>query len=449
MNYTLQLHGERILYQVPPGLYELMSDISREVLRDQPGLLYQYIAHYLETLIKVRDCSKVAEEVVVNSLDENLEILAYIDSLGTTWEAANSAARKIQGAARRFRSKKELQLKLKFQQEKKAATEFYLESRDFQDFVETLHVDFDSPNRASSILLDAYKEFIGREEKGEELRSEASIHTIESISPIVSGVVSKQLVKEEEGERKCNSIRPYTLNYEGEVDVNSEETEALPSLAKGLPGYQDEEPKVPMIAQTGELEEDKEIITLFSVDSVDKKYFAGSNAGVITSFSNVTLPSLGVEKSKELFEILEGKYSEASHEIPTRDTIQIEIQMPEEDRGSRTTINRKSTNSDKVKSEQGLGEVQDSRTSIKSRSKTSSKTKSVQIEVAEEGHDSRPSIKSASKTSSKMKSVQIEIAEEGHSSRPSIKSGSKTSSMMKSVQIEAPDESHGSRSSMK
>ncbi|KAG8323124.1 hypothetical protein J6590_009771 [Homalodisca vitripennis] len=482
MNYTLQLHGERFLYQMPPGLYELMSDISREVLRDQPTFLYQYIAHYLDTLVKVRDYAQTAEDVVSSTLDENLELLAYVDSLGTTWDTANSAATKIQNAARRYRSKKELKLKLENQKEKKAAAEFYLQSQAFQDYMETLNLDLDDSSRASSLLLNAYKEFNAEKEEVEEERSEASVHTIEAILPRVSEEVKKEprkrdskmlvyqqtpkhsvestwstlarKIAEEEGKWKPNEVRPYALVYEGDISVASKDQPAH-TVTKCLPGYQDkDEPKVPMIAETGELSDDKDIVTLLSFDSVDQSYFKETGIHVDTSFSNLSLPSLPPEKSKELFDLLEKRYSEVSKLITPspslmKDEKLIKSQPVVEDRGSSSSIKRGSKSSVKSPSEhiRATEEGRGSRSSAKRESKSSAKSGPEQIKASDESPDPRSSSNRGSKSSAKSGLEQIRASKESHGSRSSIKKSSKSSGMAEPVHDQAPEEVRGSRTS--
>lgn len=55
MDVLLQRHCARYIYVVPDGLRELMSDISREVLRSQPTQLYTFIADYLDALMITRE----------------------------------------------------------------------------------------------------------------------------------------------------------------------------------------------------------------------------------------------------------------------------------------------------------------------------------------------------------------------------------------------------------
>lgn len=56
----LQRHCARYVYVIPDGLRELMSDISREVLRGQPRDVYAFIADYLDALMITRENARVA-----------------------------------------------------------------------------------------------------------------------------------------------------------------------------------------------------------------------------------------------------------------------------------------------------------------------------------------------------------------------------------------------------
>lgn len=56
MNYLMyHQSGEGQFPKVPDGLKELMSDISREVLREQPENIYEFIAEYLEAMELTRE----------------------------------------------------------------------------------------------------------------------------------------------------------------------------------------------------------------------------------------------------------------------------------------------------------------------------------------------------------------------------------------------------------
>lgn len=61
----LQRHCARYIYVIPDGLRELMSDISREVLRSQPKDVYSFIADYLDALMITRENARVAARFIL------------------------------------------------------------------------------------------------------------------------------------------------------------------------------------------------------------------------------------------------------------------------------------------------------------------------------------------------------------------------------------------------
>ncbi|XP_050350323.1 uncharacterized protein LOC126773419 [Nymphalis io] len=63
-----QIH-ESCKLSLPEGLKDLMSDISREVLRAQPQNLYQFIANYLEALLEVRDVLSIAYDICTDTCE--------------------------------------------------------------------------------------------------------------------------------------------------------------------------------------------------------------------------------------------------------------------------------------------------------------------------------------------------------------------------------------------
>lgn len=65
MNFLLHRHkSPSHIVQVPDGLRELMTDISREVLRSQPKNVLKFVADYLEALLITRDCIYCAQNFV-------------------------------------------------------------------------------------------------------------------------------------------------------------------------------------------------------------------------------------------------------------------------------------------------------------------------------------------------------------------------------------------------
>lgn len=56
MNFLLhKYNAESQPVKVPDGLKELMADIGREVLREQPIDIYTFVADYLESMLVVRE----------------------------------------------------------------------------------------------------------------------------------------------------------------------------------------------------------------------------------------------------------------------------------------------------------------------------------------------------------------------------------------------------------
>lgn len=56
MNFILHKHKcENEIIPLPNGLRELLVDISREVLREQPANLYLFVAEYLDAMLITRE----------------------------------------------------------------------------------------------------------------------------------------------------------------------------------------------------------------------------------------------------------------------------------------------------------------------------------------------------------------------------------------------------------
>ncbi|XP_014244681.1 uncharacterized protein LOC106663940 [Cimex lectularius] len=108
MAYTLQVHGEKRVYPIPNGLYELMSDIAREVLRNQPCHIVSYIAEYLEALIKTKTLTKVALKEVDDVLCGEDPCVSLCISFGVSLDVANRAAAIIQAAFLGYLARKKM-----------------------------------------------------------------------------------------------------------------------------------------------------------------------------------------------------------------------------------------------------------------------------------------------------------------------------------------------------
>lgn len=83
--------------QMPEGLKELMVDITREVLRDQPTNIYEYISDYLEAMLVTRENALVAEHTVDCILDCCFNISDLLQRTGISREKADKSANVIRG----------------------------------------------------------------------------------------------------------------------------------------------------------------------------------------------------------------------------------------------------------------------------------------------------------------------------------------------------------------
>ncbi|XP_072938406.1 uncharacterized protein [Epargyreus clarus] len=88
MNELLQKHGCANIFTIPEGLKELMSDISREVLREQPPKIYDFIANYLSVLLITREHGILAVRVLDDLCDCRPSVAEHLFEIGVTGEQA-------------------------------------------------------------------------------------------------------------------------------------------------------------------------------------------------------------------------------------------------------------------------------------------------------------------------------------------------------------------------
>ncbi|XP_008484882.1 uncharacterized protein LOC103521549, partial [Diaphorina citri] len=155
MNYTLQVHGERHVYPVPPGLNELVSDITREVLRHQPDNLYKFIAEYLESLLRIRNAMNVGVKFRAQVIEESTAFVNHFLVCGFSPDDLDAAARKIQSFWRGFLGRKKLREDL---EQKKREEEAFDET--VRAIAEDLNVTLDELLNAANILQKYLKEFL-------------------------------------------------------------------------------------------------------------------------------------------------------------------------------------------------------------------------------------------------------------------------------------------------
>ncbi|XP_026326248.1 uncharacterized protein LOC113234941 [Hyposmocoma kahamanoa] len=95
MNELLQQHGCSNVFTVPEGLRELMSDISREVLRAQPTRIYDFIANYLSVLLITREHGILAVRILDDLCDCKPSVSEHLIQIGFNQPEAEQLAQII------------------------------------------------------------------------------------------------------------------------------------------------------------------------------------------------------------------------------------------------------------------------------------------------------------------------------------------------------------------
>ncbi|XP_047506018.1 uncharacterized protein LOC125050314 [Pieris napi] len=102
MNELLQKHGCSNVFSVPEGLRELMADITREVLREQPPKLFDFIANYLSVLLLTREHGVMAVKVLDDLCDCRPSVSEHLLQLGLASEQARDLAQIIKQEIEQF-----------------------------------------------------------------------------------------------------------------------------------------------------------------------------------------------------------------------------------------------------------------------------------------------------------------------------------------------------------
>jgi len=99
MNFLINKHIQKV--KIPEGLNELLSDISREVLRSQPTKIYPFIADYLESMLLTRDHTFIAAKTIESLVDCSMNAADCMQVIGIDFDRANQAATVIQNNFRK------------------------------------------------------------------------------------------------------------------------------------------------------------------------------------------------------------------------------------------------------------------------------------------------------------------------------------------------------------
>lgn len=129
MNVLMQRHCAKYIYIVPNGLRELLSDISREVLRSQPEDIYTFIADYLDALLITRENARVSAQFVQHMSDAAEIIVNLLDRTGMSREEADATVTKIQECFRSWREKKGICMFYHLQCFKEVEAKIFLSSK--------------------------------------------------------------------------------------------------------------------------------------------------------------------------------------------------------------------------------------------------------------------------------------------------------------------------------
>ncbi|XP_022824353.1 uncharacterized protein LOC111354934 isoform X1 [Spodoptera litura] len=92
MNELLQKHGCSNVFTVPEGLKELMSDITREVLRWQPAKMLDFIANYLAALLITREHGIMAVKILDELCDCHPTVSEHLLQIGLDRDEATDLA---------------------------------------------------------------------------------------------------------------------------------------------------------------------------------------------------------------------------------------------------------------------------------------------------------------------------------------------------------------------
>ncbi|XP_065156998.1 unconventional myosin-IXAa-like [Atheta coriaria] len=159
MNPMLQRHCAKFIYIVPDGLRELMSDISREVIRTQPENVYTYIADYLDALMITRENARIAARLVDSICEIAETTVQLLLRVGLSRSEADAIVVIIQTAFREYLERKK----------KYPPSEFPGEMGEEEDFMKKIFnqikVSADKVEQAVIIIQTAWRNFKERQER--------------------------------------------------------------------------------------------------------------------------------------------------------------------------------------------------------------------------------------------------------------------------------------------
>lgn len=158
----LQRHHAKHIYVIPDGLKELMSDISREVLRSRPVNIYLFIADYLDALFITRENARVAMRMVDSVTEIGSTIAELLLETGMCRKDADRIVRTLQKTLRKYLQEK------KHDQPRVIVDEQVEKSKVVEMALDEAKVDPELAAEAATIIQNAWHDYRDRvmREKG-------------------------------------------------------------------------------------------------------------------------------------------------------------------------------------------------------------------------------------------------------------------------------------------
>ncbi|XP_028133877.1 uncharacterized protein LOC114329063 [Diabrotica virgifera virgifera] len=165
MNVLLTRHAAKYIYCVPEGLKELMNDISREVLRSQPENIYLFIADYLEALLITRENARIAARMVQSITEITEATMEFLEQTGIDRPQADKIVAIIHDTFKK-RIRDDVVM-IQYEQQ----TEEIEEANLITDILAEADLPTDLAEEAARIIQGAYKKFKSRKQMERQLLS--------------------------------------------------------------------------------------------------------------------------------------------------------------------------------------------------------------------------------------------------------------------------------------
>ncbi|XP_030761977.1 uncharacterized protein LOC115886813 [Sitophilus oryzae] len=162
MQAMLQRHCARYIYVIPEGLKELMSDISREVLRSQPENIYMFIADYLDALMITRENARVAARLVESLTEMATTTATFLEETGMSREDVDNIVLSIHRTFKEF-------IDHDYPRRRSTGSSEVEEANIVHEVLYKANIDPEQAEMAARIIQQAYRRFKEREEHEKKL----------------------------------------------------------------------------------------------------------------------------------------------------------------------------------------------------------------------------------------------------------------------------------------